>query len=371
MKRPTLVNFLAIMTEDTLAIRASLTLKENPLLIRQNELVDFTPSFPIQAYRLLGADRFTVLIMALDKEHNEVYRKSFESDSFGNVSFKIPLSGERKNIEILQVYEVGHTKGLELILGNYLPLKIMPPKKVIVCDFDKTLVDTRYSSTREVYDSLTRPINHFPTVQNSVDKLREYIDQGHHPFILSASPHFYEEAMRDWLYQNKIYSAGIFLKDYRHIFSIFEGNLAPKDIKLQGLYKLGHLLDIIIMTGLPDEMVLMGDNFESDPIIYLSLAKMIREDLDPWYIWKLLKKQEAFRPSRKQNSQILNKIYQLTNLVNQRDEKGKKRSKLTILIRRRKNESDVVVPDEFSTQRHLIELYHGHTPGPPQSALTI
>lgn len=360
MKRPSLVHFLAVMTEDNLSIRASLTLVENKLLEVQNELTAFRPKFPIQAYKLLGADRFTVLITGLDKNHNEIYRKSFESDSFGNLNFKIPLNDQRRKIEVLQVYEVGQVKGLELILGSYIPLKITLPKKIIICDFDKTLVDTRYSSTKEVYRSLTQPIGHFPRVQKSIDKVHEFIAQGFHPFILSASPHFYEEAMRDWLYQNQIYSAGIFLKDYRHILSFFDGDLSPKDIKLQGFYKLGHLLDIILMTGLPDELVLMGDNFESDPLIYLGLSKILKEDLDPWYIWKILKKNEAFRPSKKQNSQILSKIYQLNNMVTQRDENKLKRPKLTIYIRKKADETEISIPEEFTTQKHLIHLYQGH-----------
>lgn len=363
MKRPHLVNFLAIMTEESLAIRASMTMKDNPLLNltlqEHKELAVLAPKFPIQAYKLLTAHRFTILVIGLSKEHTETFRKTFESDAFGHISFKIPLIGTKKETEVLQIYEIGHSSGLQLILGNYLPLKVYSPKKIVICDFDKTLVDTRYSSTREVYDSLTKAISEFPTIPKSLEMLHESINKGYHPFILSASPHFYEEAMRDWLYQNKVYSSGIFLKDYRHILSLFEGELSPKDIKLQGLYKLGHLLDILLMTGLPDEIVLMGDNFESDPIIYLALAKMLREDLEPWYIWKLLKAQKAFRPSRRQNSQFLNKIYQLTNLVAQHDKKNKSRPVIKVFIRKKASENDINVPDEFSTQRHLIQLYDG------------
>ena len=75
------------------------------------------------------------------------------------------------------------------------------------------------------------------------------------------------------MYQNKIFTAGIFLKDVRQVFSLWDGDLSPRDITHQGLYKLNQLLDIINMTDIPDELVLMGDNFESDPVIYLSFLK--------------------------------------------------------------------------------------------------
>ena len=359
MKRPYLVHFLAIMTEESLSIRASLALTDNPLLKRHVDQQAFNPVLPIQAYKLLAADRFTMLIIALDKEHNEIYRKTFDSDSFGNINFKIPITDERKNIEILQVYEINFIPGLELILGNYMPIKIFSPKKLIVCDFDKTLVHTKYSSTRELYDSLTRPINSFPTIVSSLEIVRNHLDKNYHPFILSASPHFYEAAMRDWLYQNKIYSAGIFLKDYRHILSLFEGDLVPKDIKTQGLYKLGHLLDILIMTGIPQDLVLMGDNFESDPIIYLALAKILKEDLEPWYIWKRLLAQDVFKPSKKQRTQVLNKIYQLTNIVNRHKELKSPLPNIKIYIRKKDSENSVTVPSEFQTQLEILELYEG------------
>ena len=51
MKRPHLVHFLAIITDDSINIKASITMKEN--LIAQNLDLDIpTPKFPIQALRL-------------------------------------------------------------------------------------------------------------------------------------------------------------------------------------------------------------------------------------------------------------------------------------------------------------------------------
>ncbi len=366
MKRPHLVHFLAIVTDDSINIKASITLKEN--LIAQNLDLDIpTPKFPIQALRLLNAYQFTLKIVGVTKDQREIYKKSFESDSFGNFNFKIPKTLERDQIEILQLFEVKKHRGLELHLGTYIPLRIFSPKKIIICDFDKTLVDTKYSTTKEVYRSLTRPMAENPTVTSSVNILHRYIKLGYHPFILSASPHFYEDSMRDWLFKNNIFSAGIFLKDYRHFFSFLEGELTTKDLKFQGLYKLNHLLDILLMTGIPDELILMGDNFESDPAIYLTLAKILREDIDPWVIWNNIKEQDIFQLKKKQNSQFLNKIYQLDNLLTRkRKDVGYQNPSKKIMIKiyiRKKFKNDVVIyPEAFDKQKSyidLIEMYDG------------
>lgn len=362
MKRPHLVHFLAIITDDAINIKASITLREN--FIAQNLDLDIpTPKFPIQALRLLNAYQFTLKIVGMSKNQREIYKKSFESDSFGNFNFKIPLTKEREEIEILQLYETKKRPGLELHLGTYIPLRIFSPKKIIICDFDKTLVDTKYSTTKEVYRSLTRSLEENPTVTSSVEILHRYIRQGHHPFILSASPHFYEDAMRDWLYKNNIFSAGIFLKDYRHFFSFLDGELTTKDLKLQGLYKLNHLLDILLMTGIPDELILMGDNFESDPAIYLTLSKILREDIDPWVVWNDIKEQDIFQLKKKQNSQFLNKIYQLDNmLTRKRKENPYKKIQIKIFIRKRFPTDELIAPPQFAKEKaylNLIEMYDG------------
>jgi hypothetical protein len=184
-----------------------------------------------------------------------------------------------------------------------------------------------------------------------VDLLKGYVGEGFHPFILSASPHFYEDAMRDWLYKNEIYTAGIFLKDYRQVFSLFKGELRPKDIKMQGLYKLNHLLDILLMTGVPDELILIGDNFEADPIIYLTLAKILKSGLDPWSIWKKMVKEKTFKISRKQNFLLLNKIFQLDNLISDNQVNVK------VYIRERKLNDEVILPNWYEDLRPLIELF--------------
>jgi phosphatidate phosphatase APP1 len=373
MKRPSLIHFLAIMTEEALHIKASVNMKEKSIydqhqmgfaremakgIVKEFEK-EWKPRFPIQAYRLLSSDHFKIKFVGLDQNKQEIYKKVFESDSFGNLNFKIPLNQHRRQITALQIYEVSQEAGLELHLGTFIPLKIQNPKKIIICDFDKTLVDTKYSTTREVYNSLTRPLEYFPTINQSVEILKRYISEGYHPFILSASPHFYEEAMRDWLYKNQIYSAGIFLKDYRQVFSLLDYDLTPKDLKSQGMYKLNHLLDILLMTGVPDYLVLMGDNFESDPIIYSGLATFLKEHVDPWKFWKELRKFDAFQMNRKQNAQLLNKFYQLSNNLSAWRSRRSGSLQLKILIRKKLKEEDLQLPNRFDSIRHLLELYDG------------
>jgi len=227
---------------------------------------------------------------------------------------------------------------------------------------------------RDVFNSLTKPLEYFPTIPNSVNILSSYIQKKFHPFILSASPHFYEDAIRDWLYKNKIYTAGIFLKDYRKVFSLFEGDLTTKDLKVQGLYKLNHLLDIILMTGIPDKLVMMGDNFESDPLIYLTFAIVLQGESDPWTVWNKVKELESFRLNPKQNSQFLNKLYQIKSMITQREEQriGKMggvegtdsgiraRPEIEIYIRKRGvDDRPKKVPKFFAEHGHLIHLYEG------------
>tara|TARA_R110000868_G_scaffold38661_6_gene135122 strand:- start:2416 stop:3612 length:1197 start_codon:yes stop_codon:yes gene_type:complete len=363
MKRPMLLNFLCVVTEDWISVRAAITMRENPLAHKfaksnlNSEEAD--PRMPIQALRLLRSYEFKMKLVGLDSKQDVVFTKVYDSDVLGDFRFKIPLTEQTRKIEAFQVYEVGRREGLELQLGTTLPLKIPNPRKIIICDFDKTLVDTRYSTTKELYNSLTKPLQHFPTLKNSLEVLHQNIDDGFNPFILSASPHFYEEAMRDWLYQHRVYTAGIFLKDYRKVLSFLDGDLTPKDLKVQGLYKLNHLLDILGMTGVPDELVLMGDNFESDPVIYLTLSMILLGDQEPWQLWRALKANDAFQLSKRQDANFLDKLYQLSNQLERRQNQNKTKTKIKIYIRKQSEMDSLNVPDFCSPRINLIELYDG------------
>lgn len=317
----------------------------------------FEARFPIQAYKLLRAYEFEIKVVVLGKNNDILFTKTLETDSYGGLLAKIPLPKDcRDCISKIEIYETSKYPGLELLLGTYIPLKITDNRKVIICDFDKTLVETKYSKPSEIYDSLTSPLQNYPTLENSVKILKEYIKEGYHPFILSASPHFYEEAIRDWLYANEIFTAGIFLKDYRRILSILENDLSPKDIKTQGIYKLGHLLDIINMTDIPSSLVLMGDNFESDPLIYLTFSELLTGRVEPRQLWNELKRVEDFKVTSRQNGLFLNKIFQIKDSVKQHGLD----KEIKIYIRKKAQESELKVKAPFDSYSGEINLYEGH-----------
>lgn len=356
MRRPALVHFLAIENPYSLCIKASVTLinQSDPTdSFFDRDLKSFGPSSPWDSFSLMGSHEFSLKIVALNEHQKPVYQEQFDSDPFGNFYLVLPkkrFSGEVKN---LQIYETGYRPGVDLLLGTFLPLKLERPSKIIISDFDKTLVDTRYSTTKEIYQSITKPVDYFPKIQPSIDLLKKYIQEGFQPFILTASPHFYEKAIRDWLYQNQIYTAGIFLKDYRKVFSFTEGDLYPKDLKAQGFYKLNHLIDILKMTGIPDELVLMGDGFESDPLIYLLLKSILKDSLEPWEIWNDFRKQDAFQLTRKQNSTFLSKLYSFDKVMKNYPEQD---TKIQIYIRKKDLSSPVKLPEAMA-KNNQIDFY--------------
>lgn len=317
MRRPKLVHFTAIESDDYIHIRASMTYSSQGRFeildeINQN-LKEIVPTKPIQSMGLLSSNEFRLKVIGLSQDDREVVIRSFDSDSFGNFNFKIPQT-EVKSVVKLKLFETKSHPGLDLLIGSFIPTTIQIPKKIIITDFDKTLVDTRYSSLKELYLSLKNPIHYFPQVDKSINLVKDFINDGYQPFIVSASPHFYENAIRDWLYQRQIFTGNIFLKDYRNIFSFFEGDLSTKDLKSQGFYKLNTIVNILLMTGIPEELVLVGDGFESDTIIYLTMAAVLVGRYDPWTLWNKIKREESFRLTNQQHFRFLSKFYQLKNM---------------------------------------------------------
>ncbi len=348
MKRPTIVHFIAIKQNDSVAINATLTLKEFDYDLFKG-YPTFTPRLPLQSFVLMRSLTFQIKLEGVDQNGDILFAKNLDTDRLGVLEIKIPLGKEIvSKFSAIRVYETKYSDGIELCLGSFIPLTIVTPKKVLICDFDKTLVDTKYSTAKEMYESLTNPLEHFPTVQKSVDLVRQLINEGLHPFILSASPHFYEDSIRDWLYQNNIYSAGIFLKDYRKILAVLERELTPKDIKMQGLYKLNHLLDIIFLTGIPDHLVLIGDNFESDPLIYQTFAKFLLGEIGARSLWVELQRSRPFLINRRQKITVLNKLYHLSSMV----KISKVRPKIDVYIRMRFT-GDKMILDNVDKIRNL------------------
>lgn len=355
MKRPYPVHFLAVSSGEFIHIKASLAVKStvtsHPFELAAPQL---SPSSPWDSIALIRSKTFKLKVIGLSDNQEKIFSKEFESDSFGNFQIKIP-SETTAVIQTIQVFETSYRPGLDISIGTYLPIILGKEKRIVISDFDKTLVDTRYSTTSEVYRSLTKPMSYFPKIDKSIEIFKSYIEKGFQPFILTASPHFYENAIRDWLYNNEIYTAGIFLKDYRKILSFLEDSLSPKDFKTQGFYKLDHLVTILLMTGIPEELVLLGDGFESDPMIYLTLAELLSTKHDPWSLWNTVKGQEEFKLTRRQNAQFLSKIYLLYNMAK---EKPIHRQNIKIFIRQKGELSPLKFKIEALTgQKDLIETY--------------
>ena len=309
MKRPYLISFIAIAAKQQIAIRASVTDRYTPLL-RHHQKND-TATTPLESIRLISAHEFKIKLIGLNESDSEVFMREYDSDSFGNFDIRLPDKVAGQTICKLLIYEVSYYPGMQIHMGSFLPLIIQDPVKIIISDFDKTLCDTKFSTVSEMMTSLRKPLDYFPTIDKTVELVKAKIEQGFQPFILSASPHFYENAIRDWLYKNHIYTGNIFLKDYRNIFSFSDGVLTPKDVKNQGFYKLAQLVNILNMTGIPDELILIGDGFESDTFIYLIMASVLIDGVDPWSIWNQIKKERAFQLTTKQNFHFLSKFYQL------------------------------------------------------------
>jgi hypothetical protein len=316
MNRPYLVNFSAIDCDTHISIRANITNSYTPLLDKKKKIESTSP---IQSIRLFSKENFRIKILGFTANNINTYSKEFDSDNYGRFEIQIPHDKRQEKITRLLTYETSQLRGIDIHLGNFLPLVINTPKKLLISDFDKTLVDTKYNTAKEVYYSLNRPLNYFPTVENSVDMIKKYMSDSYQPFILSASPHFYENAIRDWLYQNNIFTSHIYLKDYRDFISIFDGAMTTKDLKKQGFYKLGQLVDILLMTGIPDHLVLMGDGFESDPYIYLTLRSLLKDKADPWQLWSSIKNHSVFNLTTKQNSYFLTKFYRLSEMSKQKE----------------------------------------------------
>lgn len=362
MRRPKLVHFTGIESDEYIHIRASMTYSSHGKFeildeINQN-LKEIVPTKPIQSLGLLQSNEFRLKVIGLSQDDQEITIRSFDSDSFGNFNFKIPQP-EILNVAKLKLFETRSHPGLELLIGSFIPTTINNPKRLIITDFDKTLVDTRYSSMKELYLSLRNPIHYFPPVDASIDLMQSYTKKDYQPFVVSASPHFYENAIRDWLYQRQIFTGNIFLKDYRSIFSFFEGDLSTKDLKSQGFYKLNTIVNILLMTGIPDDLVLMGDGFESDTIIYLTLAAVLVGRYDPWTLWNNIKREESFKLTNQQHFRFLSKFYQLKNMSDARP-----RGQLKIYIRCKPHMLETLQTRTFKLDfanhlKHLVHYYVG------------
>lgn len=326
MRRPQFIQHLFIQTEQFLSVKCTITLRR---IEKENDL----PHFPLEDMPLLRRQRFTLKLILRNENQDIISEHLFDTDSFGQAFFRIPLPPHQR-VHILQSYETSFSPGVDFLLGSHYPLEIKHPTKIVISDFDKTLVSTSYSSPLDIVTSLINPVDYFPPIEGGLELFKHYITQNYAPFVLSASPHFYESTIRDWLCSHGLITSGLFLKDYRQSFSISDGLLALKDLWVQGLYKLDQLLDLLIMTALPDEIVLLGDDHESDPMIYLTLAQILTTEAEPFRVWQKIIENKSFKLSQKQEARLLTKIYEISSFVYDRKKQGLSSPTLKIYIRR-------------------------------------
>lgn len=325
MRRPEFIQHLFIQNEQFLSIKATITLRK----IRKDSTI---PLFPLRDIPLLRRQRFTLKIILRDEKGQVISQHLFDTDSFGQALFRIPLP-PKGHVASLQCFETSFSPGVDFLLGNLYPLSIKRPTKLVISDFDKTLVSTSYSGLLDLVTSLINPIAYFPPINDGLELFKKYIQQDYSSFVLSASPHFYEATIRDWLCSQGLMTSELFLKDYRQSFSISDGLLAPKDLWVQGLFKLDHLLDLLVMCALPDEIVLLGDDHESDPMIYLTLAQIITDPNEPFRVWQKIVANKSFNLSKKQSVKLLSKIYEISSFLYDRKKQGHALPKIKIHIR--------------------------------------
>lgn len=357
MKRPYFTQCIVIDNGEQIWIKASVGVQYQHYELEDRLAYGPDVSTPFDRIGLLKKNHYGLKIEGRDGLHHKIFEKSVETDQFGNIQINIPSFNKQSRITHLQFFETSMVEGIELLMESIIPYKLKHPLKIIISDFDKTLVDTKYSTPREMYHSLSKPLSFFPTVNKSLNMLHHYIQQGFQPFILSASPHFYEKPIRDWLYQNNIFTSNIFLKDYRDVLSWTSGELSPKDIKKQGFYKLDALVDILECSTMPEEIILMGDGFESDITIYLALRSILVEKRDPWQVWNYLRKHKAFKLSTKQNFTFLQRLNKLSSLA-----RKKASVKMAINIRCRqenfeKIKQTTLEPHFFEKQKQFVNFY--------------
>ncbi len=111
MRRPKLVHFSGIQSDEYIHIRASMTYSAHGKFefldeINQNlkEITAIVPTKPIQALGLLSSNEFRLKVVGMSSDDREVTNRSFDSDSFGNFNFKMPQP-EDSGVAKLRLYE--------------------------------------------------------------------------------------------------------------------------------------------------------------------------------------------------------------------------------------------------------------------------
>lgn len=350
--RPYLIHFHNLLVDHQLSIRVGISSRP----IKFFKINSSKPSVPIKDFRLLKKNNFSAIIKIEDQLGQTKYESKVETDQFGHLNLRMSLPQDLAEIIqdlTINVYEDTTLPGFDLLLGKSKINQINPEKEILISDFDKTLVDTKYKTTVELYHSLTSPLETFPTVESTLKILTPLLKDENPFFVVSASPHFYEASIRDWLKKQKINDLGIFLKDYRHFLSFQNTELFSKDIKVHGTFKLSQLLTLVYMLDIPKKLVLFGDSSETDTLIYVLFFHILTEMNDVTTEWEKIKHLEAFKLTDFQDTKLLNRLH----LIQTKKRVKNYKPRMKIYIRKINPTDKPEVPEWLSPYLDNVTFY--------------
>ena len=110
------------------------------------------------------------------------------------------------------------------------------------------------------------------------------------------------------------------------------------------------------MTGIPNELVLMGDNF-NQPLIYRPL--FLRTTIEPWKLWHLIQTLDSFKLSKRQDTIFLSKLFQLKNALKNFEKNSAKIPQISIYIRKKNHETMLEIPSFLNEVASTLTLYDG------------
>ena len=150
--RPELLKWVCIARDETMHILAEVDLEEFHHSLWKKGQALASHSSPWENFSFLPEKKFVLLVMGLSSNGNVIYKRFFYNHTNGRFQFQIPRnSNQGLSIHSLKVYEAGTKIGTYFYLGTYLPQILPKPSKVIITDFDKTLVETKYATTKKSF----------------------------------------------------------------------------------------------------------------------------------------------------------------------------------------------------------------------------
>ena len=102
MNRPYLVNFSAIISDEQLSIRASITDSITPLSSKEKSVL----STPIQSVGLFSKERYRIRILLFNQSSELLYKKDYDSDNYGRFEIKRQSQYNNEIVAKISVYEI-------------------------------------------------------------------------------------------------------------------------------------------------------------------------------------------------------------------------------------------------------------------------